>query len=649
MPRIFVTGKGKAIEIGRELGKGGEGSVYEIATSLDSVAKIYNKLHQPDTSKQAKLRFMATTGDTELLKYTAWPQDTLHETPNGPVVGFLMPKVSGRAPIHMLYNPAHRRQNYPQAAWDFLVFAARNIAAAFTAIHQHGHVVGDVNQNNVLVGADSKVVLIDADSFQINAHGTMHLCGVGVPEFTPPELHGCRSFEQVSRTSNHDNFGLALLIFHLLFGGRHPYVGVPLRADAGESLGNDIQAFRYAYAPNGRQRGFTPPPRSIPIGIVSDQIQNMFTVAFTEDGPGLGRATAKQWVEALDLLREKLKRCVSTSVHVYPDHLGQCPWCILEKGEGVVFFEVRTTVFHAGSSGFSLQQIWRSIEAISLPPPLVIPNVDSFVVTPTPLPPGIKRQGTIIFWRIVLVAVAVLLITVIPKAWLPVLAASCLMYAVVGDIGGNERRAEQSKRTANRNTVQQKYDQIVSQVQQNANPEKFAKKKHLLACLRDEYQQLPEREKREMAKLHRTAEARQKRRFLERQFIDSADIPRVGSAKKAALHSFGIQTAADVTWNKVMSVKGFGEVLTRAVVDWQKACERRFVFNPRQAVTEADKNSVRSQIAARQRDIEIALMTGAAELQRMSREVVEQANTLLPQLDAANRELAQALADLKVF
>ena len=74
-----------------------------------------------------------------------------------------------------------------------------------------------------MVGRDSKVVLIDSDSVQINANGTLHLCEVGVSHFTPPELQTMPSFVGFERTENHDNFGLALLIFHILFGGRHPY------------------------------------------------------------------------------------------------------------------------------------------------------------------------------------------------------------------------------------------------------------------------------------------------------------------------------------------------------------------------------------------------------------------------------------------
>lgn len=649
MTKTFVTGTGKTIEIGRELGKGGEGAVYEVPANHHWVAKLYNTHHQPDAPKQAKLRFMATTTDAELLSYAAWPQETLHKTANGPVVGFLMQKVSGRAPIHMLYSPAHRRQDYPQAAWDFLLFAARNTAAAFAAIHHHGHVLGDVNQGNVLVGADSKVFLIDADSFQVNANGTTHLCKVGVAHFTPPELQGIASFDRVPRTSNHDNFGLALLIFHLLFGGRHPYSGVPLRNDAGEALEKDIQAFRYAYAPDGQRRGFNPPPKSIPIANVPDSIQAMFTLAFTENGAKGSRPTAQQWITALDGLRGQLKRCATTSMHIHSSHLSRCPWCALEDHGVIYFLDVRVGITSTGTTGFVLARVWAAIETVPPPPEIPIPNIATIAATPTPLPPGITREGTITFWRIVIIGIALLLFTVIPRAWFIVLVGALWAWAIVGDLGGDKRKAEGTKRQAARDAAQQGYDQIVGRIRQEVSPEAFAKKKQDLARLRDEYQQLPEREKAEVVNLYATAEARQKHQFLERHFLDAAAISGVGSAKKAALRSFGIETAADVTWSKVISVKGFGEVLTRAVVDWRKACERRFVFNLNLAVTEADKNEVRVKIVTRKRALEITLNAGAAELQRLRQEMISKADTLSPALQAASQKLAQSHADLNAI
>lgn len=656
MTKIFVTGAGKTIEIGRELGKGGEGVVYELPANRHRVAKVYHAHHQPDAAKQAKLRFMATTADAELLSYAAWPQETLHKTTNGPVVGFLMPKVSSRAPIHMLYSPAHRRQDYPKAAWDFLLFAARNMAAAFAAIHHHGHVLGDVNQGNVLVGADSKVVLIDTDSFQVNANGTTYLCKVGVAHFTPPELQGVASFDHAPRTSNHDNFGLALLIFHLLFGGRHPFSGVPLRNNAGEALEKDIQAFRYAYAPDGQRRGFNPPPKSIPIGIIPDSIQAMFTLAFTEIGANGSRPTAQQWVTALDALRGQLKICATTPMHIYPGHLGRCPWCALEDHGVIYFLNVLAGISLTGSTGFVLARVWAAIEAVSPPPGISIPNIAAVAVKPASLRPSIQ-QGIITFlwivpitfWRIFIVGVALWLLTRIPVAWPLVLCGVLGAWGDAGDLGKDKRKAECIKRQAAYDAAKQEFDQVVYRIHQAVNQKAFAKKKQDLEQLRDEYQRLPEREKTEIANLHTTAEARQKLQFLERYFLDSTTISGVGPAKKAALRSFGIETAADITWNKVISVKGFGEVKTRAVVDWRKACERRFVFNPNLAVTEADKNVVRAKIVTRKRMLEIALNTGAAELQRLRQDMIGKASTLRPVLQEASQKLAQSQADLNAI
>ncbi len=87
----------------------------------------------------------------------------------------------------MIYSPAHRRQRYPHCAWDFLLYVARNIASSFATVHEHGHVVGDVNQNSFMVGRDSKVVLIDSIPFRLTLM-TVTVCEVGVSHFTPPEL-----------------------------------------------------------------------------------------------------------------------------------------------------------------------------------------------------------------------------------------------------------------------------------------------------------------------------------------------------------------------------------------------------------------------------------------------------------------------------
>ena len=646
MAKTVFTAKGIAVEIGQELGHGGEASIFEIPSRRAQVAKIYHK--PPDAKKQAKLSLMPEMADQQLLNYIAWPQETLHASPSGAVVGFLMPMVAGKKPIHMVYSPAHRRQENPKAAWDFLLCVARNIATSFETVHAHGHVIGDVNETSVMVGKDSKVVLVDSDSFQVNAHGTLYLCEVGVPIFTPPELQSLSSFHGFTRTTNHDNFGLALLIFHVLFGGRHPYSGVPLKSGVGDALQTDIKNFRYAYARDGQSRGIAPPPRSIPVSMLPDHVEAMFHRAFTERGTQAARPSAQQWVAALDGIRGKLKKCSASAMHVYPDHLAQCPWCALEK-QGVVYFIDLGATYTPTSTGFVLTQAWAAIQAVPAPPALNIPSPSSFAVTAKPLPSNVPGDGTIVFYRLLAICLGIVVAAAAPQAIFLGVLVGVVGWFMASGAGSSERNAERSRRASSRQAAKQAYDQLVARAKRDAGQDGFQAKRTELAKLRDEYQALPQTEKLELNKLHSTAQERQKQRFLDTCFIDSATISGVGPTRKAALRSFGIETAADVTRNRVMQVRGFGASLTQAVIDWKASCERRFVFNAANAVSPTDLNAVRVKFGTRKVAIEAALVRGPTDLQSLRQRVTAQTAVLQSQLEEAAKGLAQAEKDMTLL
>jgi DNA-binding helix-hairpin-helix protein with protein kinase domain len=640
--KLLVTSEGTAVQLGRELGRGGEGAVYETPTLPKQVAKLY--LAPPDAKKQAKLSFMADVADSELLKYVAWPQETLHAHRGGPVVGFLMPKISGRDAIHMIYSPAHRRQNRPKLAWDFLLFVARNTAAAFETLHARGHVLGDVNQGNVLVGNDSQVALIDSDSFQVQARGVLHMCEVGVSHFTPPELQGIPSFHGVTRTANHDNFGLAVLIFHLLFGGRHPYSGVPLRQGVADALETDIKAFRYAYARDSQSRGIAPPPKSISASMLPDAVESMFHQAFTERGVSSARPTASQWVRSLDALRQSLRKCSASTVHVYPHHLARCPWCGLEQ-QGVVYFIDLVASYTPTATGFALVQAWARITAVPAPPPVTAPSPSGMTAAARPVPAGAESPGSSVFATLTLLA-AVSMFFIFPQAWLLWGIVVWISWTNMTPADSPARAAERRSRQAALSEAERTYQQLVDRLKREAGPEGFLAKKAELEKLRIEYEQLSAMEAKEVDHLKSTAHERQKQKFLDGCFIETADITGVGPARKAALRSFGIETAADVSRHSVMQVRGFGPCLTRAVLDWRASCERRFTFNPATAFTEADRLAVRTKFAARRRAIEGILTSAPAELQQFVHGAGVCASQLRPQLEQAAKGVAQAKADL---
>ncbi len=346
-------------------------------------------------------------------------------------------------------------------------------------------------------------------------------------------------------------------------------------------------------------------------------------------------------------------------MHLYPNRITQCPWCALETSGVIYFRNLQAKVIPKGIVGFVLAKAWADIEAVTPPPTIPIPNISMIPVTYVPLPPVTNPKISSSFLRFLILVVTFgilkLLSTARPNS------SAINVYIVLGLAWGawryldvlckpddSERSLELAKRQARLNEARDVYDKIVARIRQEIGPETFHKKKQELALLRDKYLNLPEREKKEIANLLNTAEARQKQQFLERHFIETASISGVGPAKKAALRSFGIETAADVTWKRVIAVKGFGKVLTQTVVDWRKACESRFAFKPDLAITVSDKNLVQAKIATYKHELEIKLNSGAIDLQRLRQEMLSTSQTLSSELRVASNELAQAQANLNV-
>lgn len=643
--RELISSSGERLALGPELGRGGEGSVFRIVGQPQNVAKVYHKA--PETSLQAKLHTMVNHADATLNRYVAWPQHTLHERKQGPVLGFIMPKMGDREPVHSVYSPAHRKREKPGRKWDFLLLSARNTAAAVEAVHAHGHIIGDVNQNGVLIGDDGRAALIDSDSFQIRANGKVFRCRVGVPEFTPPELQGVTSFSSIDRTTNHDNFGLAILIFQLLLGGRHPFSGVPLRSDVGNDMGADISAFRYADSSDNTRRGLTPPPRSVAASILPAAVSNMMTCAFTEVGARGGRPTARQWVGELDRLLASVKNCARNPLHVFPFEAGACPWCGLDD-QGAQFFAALT--LPRGYSGvpasFDMTKLWRQVESVR-PPRTPAPPAPSLTgVTPRPRPAGVPPKAVINAARGVTGAAAIGLSLTVSSLWPAFVCAALVLWLVIAAFA-KPLRVEKAKREEASQTAKGSYEQLVKQYHQASDS--FNARKRALINMHDEWGKLGGRESAEIAALQASAQQRALKRYLEGCFIDRASIPGVGPAKRTALRSFGIETAADVNRNAVLQVRGFGEQLTKNMLRWRAECERRFRFNPSDSALRADEAQVRGKYAGRRAEIERTIANGKQLLETEARRTEQQTQALYPALTNAAEQFAQAQADLALF
>ena len=646
------SGAGNPVELGAALGRGGEGSVFAIQGRPGFVAKVY---HQPASTQQAlKLENMARQAHPSLLEIAAWPVDVLRAAPGSPVCGFIMPRVNGYHEIHSLYGPAHRRRLFPHADWSFLVHAARNLASAFEAIHARGHVVGDVNPGNVVISAQALVRLIDCDSFQIDTGERLFPCEVGVPQFTAPELQD-RPFQGLQRTPDHDAFGLAVLCFHLLFLGRHPFAG-RYRDDSDMPIEQAIRECRFAFGRHAASRGMEPPPHSLPLSALPDTVAGLFERAFAAPTLAHGRPSARDWRLALERLGAELQGCARNPMHKYPQRLLNCPWCTLERASGTRFFTAPTPStadgMPSGHGEFDLDRLWSRVLALPSPGDESLPATTATALPePTPLPDALHQAQLLDRLRGTAAGAGALLATVLQPAllwlWLPL-----ALLAWLGLRDTTLRREYQRRRQVLLATRQERVDLQLAW-QQQASEQPFRQKLHELQALRQHHADLNTAFLSERQRLDSDRRQAQLQTFLEGHFLDTAQIPGIRTTDRMALESYGIETAADVSAAALRAIPGFGERLgaprAAALLAWRQNLEQRFRYDPRQNTEPGAIAQLAQRYAQEQRALEQALLKGADELGRLRAQILQQRARLSIELRRQVMEEQQARADLRVF
>ena len=612
-----------SLRLGRVLGRGGEGEVREIEGRPNQAAKVYSTA--PDQRKVRKLQAMAKAACPPLLKIAAWPTGLIEK--RGVVCGFLMSRVAARRDIHELYGPKSWSEAFPEVDFRFLVHTATNIARAFTVVHEHGHVLGDVNQSSVLVSPDGTVLLIDCDLFQISAE-EVFTCDVGVPLFTPPELQG-QDFRGLRRTANHDRFGLAVMLFHLLFMGRHPFAGRYIGPDD-MPIERAIAEYRFAYGPDRNAYRMERPPGTISLETMGPTIAAMFTQAFGRAGSTNSRPDAKAWIVALERLKVELRPCDTASWHHYPRALTACPWCEIEARTGARLFGQKiTTVGTAGS--IDIAKLWKAIAAV--PDPGQEPGLPSErtwrVPVGTRLPSGIgkalRKALAVAFGCAGLVACNAL---AKDGGILLALLSYGLALAVWPRVS-SKKLAAANIEVAN---AKAEWEALVVQWQREASHKEFARKLRELERARDELEQLPAERKHNLAKLEEHRNERQLQRYLDRFRIDRADIRGIGDSRTAMLASYGIETAVDIDGAKIMRIPGFKEVLTTELTRWRRRHEQNFRFNPNEPIDPRDIAAMNRDLEAKKQKLLSTLQQGPAQLRRISQDVTVARPRLMPLL-----------------
>ncbi|MCM5570051.1 topoisomerase DNA-binding C4 zinc finger domain-containing protein [Burkholderiaceae bacterium FT117] len=644
-----VIAAGKTVALGRLIGKGGEGEVYAITGDPNHAVKLYTT---PDRlSRKDKVSAMVKSDLATRAPLAAFPVSVI-QFKDGSFAGFVMRLMSGFRPVHELYAPGSRKQHFPQADYRFLARAATNIARAFASIHATNCVVGDINHSGILVSEKATAALIDADSFQFSDGSAQYLCRVGVPEYTPPELQG-KALRGIVRTTDHDAFGLAVVIFQVLLMGRHPFVGTVRNGDI-PPLHENVRNFKYVYT-ESRNVGMDQPPGTPSLPDFSPELARMFDRAFLQSSIGR-RPSANEWVTSLERFESTLAQCAENPLHYGPRDASECAWCEMEGQLGTFLFVPHfpsgpgTRQVDPGRERFDIEIIWARIERVKIPSPEELQPRIPQSATHGPSEAAIQAKEVKFKGRsvigVALIVAGFGLVLAAPEAWLLSLILAGIGLSNLGSKGATPA-IDGTRFLRELLDAQNQWNREIEAWRRRVGHSDLVSLKDELRVARQKFIAARDEEHRKISDYKTERYDRQRSAYLENFDIDRAGIKGIGQAKIAVLSSFGIGTAADISSSRLKAVPGFGDALIGRLVAWRQAHESRFVYDA--SSNDADRREmarISSLVEAKLSPLRRTLTSGAHELEQRARRVQEFAQREDPVLISVHRRLMQARADV---
>ncbi len=629
---------GKTFLPGPELGRGGEGAVYLLHNNDGVVLKLYNEAQNVDKSK--KLRYMMEFGDTHIRNYSAWPIDVIVDS-RGAAIGFIMKKIRESVPLHKIFSPMDRKQLFPEKGYNFLVHVARNLAAAFHSLHKAGLVVGDVNEGNILVDANGMVNFIDCDSFQVNNNGHIHFCEVGVPRYTPPELLSKGTFENVVRTANTDAFSMAVLIFQLLFLGRHPFAGRNLH---NEEIDEDsaIRQHLFFYSLSGRNRNLQPPLNSLSIRELPGTLAQLFHRAFEQIE---NRPQSEEWVNETGTFLKDLITCKKSKQHFYWKQSAICPWCNFREKNGIIFFmeDVEGELVHTDVKqfiqGFKIQRM-RS------------PSIDldySFKgLSPKPVDPSYKNADSQTAAAVMVIIAAAFILSIFVNVVF-IFLIILLFWLNLLLPARRKRDKEINTRTLHYNSLRNLLTATATDITNCRELKAYNSAADNLSYLISDFQRLPEEFKRRQTDIEKEQYHEKLHQFLAGFPIASASIPNFGPNRKEILRQNGIYSASDISRLHSQKVQGFGPTYLSSLFSWQRQIASRFSYIPDQEKLQQEMNRARMHFAHRRSELEKKLRHDYRQLQYQRQQTEARLSQLTARFEQLKKELAQADIDMQAI
>jgi len=317
-------------ELGEQIGSvGSQGSVWTLRGRPGEIAKVVHRAAGDDLRRRLTAMLASpaqwTRRDGRLL--VAWPSAEVRRRDDDRLLGYAAPRLATPhfADLPVLFNPAARRRMLPAATWSWWLTVAEQLARAVHAVHQQGHVLGDLAPANLFVTADATVTLIDADGWQLRdpAGGPDLPCPFSRPEYTPPELLGAGP---ARRDPAGDHWALAVLVAQILSLGFHPFGGVPATAAGPVEEIDNVRA-RLCRALGAPVRApAAAPPTTLFAGVLRQRLSEALDAGHDEPA---ARPQPLTWAAALSRSRRELVTCRVSGSHVHLREPGGCPWCAM--------------------------------------------------------------------------------------------------------------------------------------------------------------------------------------------------------------------------------------------------------------------------------------------------------------------------------
>lgn len=333
--KLATGAEGAVVVSETPLGRGGEGSVFSVSSikldgfdADDLVAKIY---HEPNTENREK-KIGAMLLAPPKSDSVAWPLASLFK--DGSFAGYIMTKLPSETYRSWadLCNTKSRRKVAPKFDVRYAIVASENLGIAIKSIHDAGHCVGDVNESNILVSADSRIMIVDTDSAQITtSSGEVFPCTVGKQEYTSPELtHG--SFRDNTRTRESDIYAYGVAVFQMLTGGAHP---TDARFAGDDDPPSTVEKIRAGIYPGlvDTPPSFKTVPR-IPVSAIPVVYKNVIRKSLSVE-PSV-RPNFDAVLKAEAGCRGHLLQCDEVPTHWFDSREKTCSWCANAEQPGSV-------------------------------------------------------------------------------------------------------------------------------------------------------------------------------------------------------------------------------------------------------------------------------------------------------------------------